>query len=100
MKQLKIALTALAAESGISQDNWKTVPLEGADLTDVSAVVMTSRDEVPPSYDTIHAFFHSPFHSRHRRCGRKEYVCHIGHPPSGEGESILEETNYPGSPTV
>lgn len=48
MKQLKIALTALAAESGISQDNWKTVPLEGADLTDVSAVVMTSRDEVPP----------------------------------------------------
>lgn len=56
MKQLKIALTALAAESGISQENWKTVPLEGADLTDVSAVVMTSRDEVPPSYDTIHAF--------------------------------------------
>ena len=56
MKQLKIALTALAAESGISQKNWKTVPLEGADLTDVSAVVMTSRDEVPPSYDTIHAF--------------------------------------------
>lgn len=56
MKQLKIALTALATESGISQDNWKTVPLEGADLTDVSAVVMTSRDEVPPSYDTIHAF--------------------------------------------
>lgn len=56
MKQLKIALTALAAESGISQDSWKTVPLEGADLTDVSAVVMTSRDEVPPSYDTIHAF--------------------------------------------
>ena len=47
MKQLKIALTALAAESGISQENWKTVPLEGADLTDVSAVVMTSRDEVP-----------------------------------------------------
>lgn len=56
MKQLKIALTALAAESGIPQENWKTVPLEGADLTDVSAVVMTSRDEVPPSYDTIHAF--------------------------------------------
>lgn len=56
MKQLKIALTDLAAESGISQENWKTVPLEGADLTDVSAVVMTSRDEVPPSYDTIHAF--------------------------------------------
>lgn len=56
MKQLKIALTALAAESDISQENWKTVPLEGADLTDVSAVVMTSRDEVPPSYDTIHAF--------------------------------------------
>lgn len=56
MKQLKIALTALAAESGISQENWKIVPLEGADLTDVSAVVMTSRDEVPPSYDTIHAF--------------------------------------------
>lgn len=56
MKQLKIALTALAAESGISQNNWNTVPLEGADLTDVSAVVMTSRDEVPPSYDTIHAF--------------------------------------------
>lgn len=56
MKQLKIALTTLAAESGISQENWKTVPLEGADLTDVSAVVMTSRDEVPPSYDTIHAF--------------------------------------------
>lgn len=56
MKQLKIALTALAAESGIFQENWKTVPLEGADLTDVSAVVMTSRDEVPPSYDTIHAF--------------------------------------------
>ena len=56
MKQLKIALTALAAESGISQENWKRVPLEGADLTDVSAVVMTSRDEVPPSYDTIHAF--------------------------------------------
>lgn len=56
MKQLKIALTALAAESGISQENWKTVPLEGADLTDVSAVVMTSRDEVPLSYDTIHAF--------------------------------------------
>lgn len=56
MKQLKIALTALATESGISQENWKTVPLEGADLTDVSAVVMTSRDEVPPSYDTIHAF--------------------------------------------
>lgn len=56
MKQLKIALTALAAESGISQENWKAVPLEGADLTDVSAVVMTSRDEVPPSYDTIHAF--------------------------------------------
>lgn len=56
MKQLKIALTALAAESGISRENWKTVPLEGADLTDVSAVVMTSRDEVPPSYDTIHAF--------------------------------------------
>ncbi len=56
MKQLKIALTALAAESGISQENWKTVPLEGADLTDVSAVVITSRDEVPPSYDTIHAF--------------------------------------------
>lgn len=56
MKQLKIALTALAAESGISQENRKTVPLEGADLTDVSAVVMTSRDEVPPSYDTIHAF--------------------------------------------
>lgn len=56
MKQLKIALTALSAESGISQENWKTVPLEGADLTDVSAVVMTSRDEVPPSYDTIHAF--------------------------------------------
>lgn len=56
MKQLKIALTALAAESGISQENWQTVPLEGADLTDVSAVVMTSRDEVPPSYDTIHAF--------------------------------------------
>lgn len=56
MKQLKIALTALAAESGISQENWTTVPLEGTDLTDVSAVVMTSRDEVPPSYDTIHAF--------------------------------------------
>lgn len=56
MKQLKIALTALATESGISQENWKTVPLEGADLTDVSTVVMTSRDEVPPSYDTIHAF--------------------------------------------
>ena len=34
MKQLKIALTALAAESGISQENWKTVPLKGADLTD------------------------------------------------------------------
>lgn len=47
MKQLKIALTALAAESGISQENWKTVPLKGADLTDVSAVVMTSRDEIP-----------------------------------------------------
>lgn len=56
MKQLKIALTALAAESDIFQENWKTVPLEGADLTDVSAVVMTSRDAVPPSYDTIHAF--------------------------------------------
>ena len=35
MKQLKIALTALAAESGISQENWKTVPLKGADLTDL-----------------------------------------------------------------
>lgn len=56
MKQLKIALTALAAESGISQENWKTVPLKGADLTDVSAVVMTSRDEIPAAYDTIHAF--------------------------------------------
>lgn len=56
MKQLKIALTDLAAKAGIPQENWKTVPLEKADLTDVSAVVMTSLDEMPKSYDTIHAF--------------------------------------------
>ena len=40
MKQLKIALTDLAAKAGIPQENWKTVPLEKADLTDVSAVVI------------------------------------------------------------
>lgn len=56
MKQLKIALTDLAAKAGIPQENWKTVPLEKADLTDVSAVVMTSLDEIPEAYDTIHAF--------------------------------------------
>ena len=56
MKQLKIALTERAKALGILSENWKTISVSAADLTDVSAVVMTSQDEVPPSYDTIHAF--------------------------------------------
>jgi ornithine decarboxylase len=56
MKQLKIALTDRAKALGILSENWKTISLSAADLTDVSAVVITSQDEVPSSYDTIHAF--------------------------------------------
>ena len=56
MKQLKIALTERAKALGVLSENWKTISVSAADLTDVSAVVMTSQDEVPPSYDTIHAF--------------------------------------------
>ncbi|WP_307743125.1 hypothetical protein [uncultured Dialister sp.] len=56
MKQLKIALTDRAKALGILSENWKTIALSAADLTDVSAVVITSQDEVPSSYDTIHAF--------------------------------------------
>ncbi|WP_296954309.1 ornithine decarboxylase [uncultured Dialister sp.] len=56
MKQLKIALAPLAMDQNIIPDGFKTVPLDTADLTEVSAVVMTNRDEIPKAYDTIHSF--------------------------------------------
>ena len=41
---------------GLAIDAAKLTRLDGADLTEVSAVVMTSQDSIPATYDTIHAF--------------------------------------------
>ncbi len=41
---------------GLAIDAAKLTRLDGADLTEVSAVVMTSQDSIPAAYDTIHAF--------------------------------------------
>ncbi len=56
MKPLKIAVTDRVMDLGLSIDTAKLTRLDGADLTEVSAVVMTSQDSIPASYDTIHAF--------------------------------------------
>lgn len=56
MKPLKIAVTDRVMDLGLSIDTAKLTRLDGADLTEVSTVVMTSQDSIPASYDTIHAF--------------------------------------------
>ena len=56
MKPLKIALTDRALALPLALDASRTIPLASADLTEVSAVVMTSQDTIPEQYETIHAF--------------------------------------------
>ncbi len=56
MKPLKIAVTDRVMDLGLAIDAAKLTRLDGADLTEVSAVVMTSQDSIPATYDTIHAF--------------------------------------------
>ncbi len=56
MKPLKIALTDRAMALPLALDASRMIPLAGADLTEVSAVVMTSQDTIPEQYETIHAF--------------------------------------------
>ena len=56
LKPLKIAVTDRVMDLGLAIDAAKLTRLDGADLTEVSAVVMTSQDSIPATYDTIHAF--------------------------------------------
>ena len=56
LKPLKIALTDRAMALPLALDASRIIPLASADLTEVSAVVMTSQDTIPEQYETIHAF--------------------------------------------
>ena len=56
MKPLKIALTDKALTLELSIDQTRIIRLDDADLTEVSAVIMTSQDSIPRQYETIQAF--------------------------------------------